>query len=95
MNQKKGKALLVVLMLLISLIAQVSPAMALGDVVINEANFPDANFREFVKKYDKNNDGVLQQSERDDVDSIDCSEQEIADLAGVEHFTELFFFTVL
>ncbi len=91
MNQKKGKALLVVLMLLISLIAQVSPAMALGDVVINEANFPDANFREFVKKYDKNNDGVLQQSERDDVDSIDCSEQEIADLAGVEHFTELFF----
>lgn len=38
-----------------------SPAWAdAGDVAINEANFPDKNFRTFVsEKFDKNHDGIL------------------------------------
>ena len=42
-----------------------SPAWAeAGDVAINEANFPDKNFRTFVsEKFDKNHDGILSRGE--------------------------------
>ena len=34
-------------------------------VAINETNFPDANFREFVKDYDLDGNGSLSAEERD------------------------------
>ena len=60
-----------------------------GDVAINETNFPDTNFRAFVKQYDGNNDNVLQQSELLAVDRIYCRDKKISDLKGIEHFTAL------
>lgn len=67
-----------------------SPAWAgTGDVVINETNFPDATFREYVKTFDTDNDGSLSQKELDAVTDIDVRDKSIADLKGVEHFTKL------
>ena len=60
-----------------------------GDVAINAANFPDANFREFVKQYDKDSNGYLSTAELAEVTSMDCGSKSIADLTGVEHFTAL------
>ncbi len=58
-------------------------------VDINEANFPDENFREFVKQYDTNNNQKLSASELSAVTSMDCSDKSIADLTGIEYFTSL------
>ena len=61
-----------------------------GDVEINETNFPDANFREFVKEnYDLDNNGFLSASELADVDEMECDESGIKNLKGIEYFTEL------
>ena len=56
---------------------------------INETNFPDANFRSIVKKYDTDKDGYLSNVEIADVTSIACSEEGIVDLTGIEYFTAL------
>ncbi len=67
----------------------------IGDVAINETNFPDANFREFVKQYDTDSEGdpgygILSQAERDAVTEMnDCWGENIGDLTGIEHFTKL------
>ena len=65
-------------------------------VEINEANFPDENFREFVKNYyDKDDDGVLSTEEIAAVtemtlfDYISHSKIEVSDLKGIEYFTNL------
>ncbi|MCC2231870.1 leucine-rich repeat protein [Lachnospiraceae bacterium CLA-AA-H215] len=58
-------------------------------IQINEANFPDGNFREVVAAFDKNEDEVLSQSEISSVVSIVCSEKEISSLKGIEYFKEL------
>ncbi|MDI9470587.1 MAG: hypothetical protein QM296_10315 [Bacillota bacterium] len=90
MKRKKGIAVVVVLVLLASLILQAKPVMAAeGDVAINATNFPDANFRNFVKQYDTNGDNILQQSERDTVKKIDAGDREIASLVGIEYFSKL------
>ena len=58
---------------------------------INEENFPDPIFREFVKQYDTTSpkDNKLSQSEIDAVKAIDCSNQGIGSLKGIERFTAL------
>ncbi len=89
MKQKKKKVLIFVLVLLVSLIRQVCPVMAAGDVVINETNFPDANFRAYVRGFDKNGNNMLDASEANVVEEIRCSERNIASLKGVEHFSNL------
>ncbi len=90
MKRKKGIAVIVVLVLLASLILQANPVMAaVGDVAINVMNFPDANFRNFVKQYDTNGDNILQQSERDTVKRMDAGDREIASLVGIEYFSKL------
>ncbi|MDU7243875.1 MAG: S-layer homology domain-containing protein [Clostridiales bacterium] len=64
--------------------------VAIGDVAINEANFPDKNFRTFVsEKFDKNHDGILSRGELNRVGGIDVSGKEIATLKGIEHFKAL------
>jgi hypothetical protein len=61
-----------------------------GSVEINEINFPDDNFRSYVKiSFDANNDDILSLSELEGVKVIDCRNKNISDLTGMEHFTEL------
>ncbi len=66
-----------------------SYAVPSGDVAINSTNFPDANFRTYVSRFDKDNSGGLSTSEIESVDEIDCSEKNISDLKGIEYFTAL------
>ncbi len=86
---KRKTDVLVVLSLIVFLLIQVSPVMAAEDIEINETNFPDAQFIEFVKTYDTSGDGTLQQSELNAVTEMDCTDKSISDLTGIEHFTEL------
>ncbi len=60
-------------------------------IVINSINFPDANFRAIVggSTIDKNNNGVLSDSEIQAVTNLDVSSQSISNLKGIEHFTAL------
>ncbi|MBQ7220301.1 MAG: leucine-rich repeat domain-containing protein [Synergistaceae bacterium] len=64
---------------------------AWGDVAINEANFPDAVFREYVSSsIDKNpSDGMLSDEEIADTTNIDVDSKNISSLKGIEYFTSL------
>ena len=59
------------------------------DVEINETNFPDATFREYVKRFDNNRNGKLSTTEINVVKNIDVSEKNIKSIKGVEVFLEL------
>ncbi|MDE6195845.1 MAG: hypothetical protein K2F55_03180, partial [Erysipelotrichaceae bacterium] len=60
-------------------------------VEINEENFPDAKFREYISgRFDKNRDGILSSTELDAVAMIDVKNvRELTSLKGVEYFTNL------
>ena len=59
-------------------------------VVINATNFPDENFRNYVKtNLDTDHNGSLNGAELDLVEIIDVRNKEIADLTGIEWFTSL------
>lgn len=60
-----------------------------GDVKIRSNNFPDATFRAYVRKFDKNRDGRLSYSERMAVRRIDVMRMHIKSLIGIEHFSNL------
>ena len=61
-----------------------------GDVEINEENFPDAIFRQFVSEnYDKDGDNVITKDELASIIEIDASNKGISDLKGIEYFTAL------
>ncbi|MGX8850723.1 leucine-rich repeat domain-containing protein [Amedibacillus sp. YH-ame10] len=61
-----------------------------GDVEINASYFPDANFRDWVKRHtDTNADGKLSIDEIAKVTSIDVIAKNISSLTGIEHFTAL------
>lgn len=65
-------------------------ALADGDVAINEANFPDENFRGYVKeKFDKNKDDSLSADEIAAVKDIDVTNSSTTSLKGIEYFTAL------
>lgn len=65
-------------------------ALADGDVAINEANFPDANFRQYVKeKFDKNEDDVLSADEIAAVKEIHVEGKPITSIEGIAYFTAL------
>ena len=60
------------------------------DVAIDEANFPDKTFREYVSdNFDENEDNVLSDDEIAKITSIDCNGSGITNLKGIEYFTEL------
>lgn len=59
------------------------------DVEINETNFPDPTFREYVKRFDNNRNGKLSNSEINVVKNIDVSEKNIQSIKGVEFFVDL------
>lgn len=56
--------------------------------VINNTNFPDANFRTVVKTFDTNNDNRLDADEIAEARNIDCHGKNIASLKGIAYFTE-------
>ena len=59
-------------------------------IAIDETNFPDANFRQFVlDNYDKKSNKLLSDEEIAAVTHMDIDEKEIADLTGIEYFTAL------
>ena len=65
-------------------------ASAAGDVRINEKNFPDEFFRMYVEGViDTNGDGILSQTEIENVTSINVYCFEIKDMTGLSLFTEL------
>lgn len=59
------------------------------DVEINETNFPDAKFREYVKEFDDNRDEKLSQEEIKSVTRIDTSVNSPKNFKGIEYFTEI------
>ena len=60
-----------------------------GDVLINETNFPDANFRAWALSQDFGADGVLTDAEVLDVTSMNVFKKGISSLKGLEHFSFL------
>lgn len=64
-------------------------ATAWAVIEINATNFPDENFRVFVKQYDTDNNGYLSTAELAAVTTLECKYKSIADLKGIEHFTAL------
>lgn len=67
-------------------------AKAAGDIEINETNFPDKNFREFVlDRLDYEHDGKLTESEISNTTQIwwQTTDPRVSDLTGIEYFTEL------
>ncbi|HBZ65073.1 MAG TPA: hypothetical protein DEO89_11030 [Lachnospiraceae bacterium] len=64
------------------------------DVLINNTTFPDATFMEDVGKFDKDEDGILSERERNAVTEITVNGREsgrtkITSLAGIEYFPKL------
>ena len=87
-RERRIAMLLAIMMLIMNLI--VSPVWAgPGDVVINETNFPDKNFRDYVLTLDGDHDGKLSGWEIARVTSIDVRYKSIADLTGIGYFTAL------
>ena len=65
-----------------------------GGFMINENNFPDAVFREFVQdNYDLDGDTMLSEAEKQMVTSMDISRLGIEDVTGIVQFTYLESFT--
>ncbi len=68
----------------------VLPFVPAGSVAINENNFPDENFREYIRFLaDGDNDGILDDMELASVTSINVTDGNITSVKGVEFFTEL------
>ncbi len=83
-------------MLLLALLAAVvlAPVAAMASepqsVEINETNFPDETFRQYVKvNFDKDGNDVLSPQEIAEVTEINVYNKSISDLTGIKYFTEL------
>ena len=59
------------------------------DIVINEVNFPDENFRAYLMSQSYGKDGVITEEEIKNVVNIDVREKNITTLKGIENFTAL------
>ena len=83
-------ALLVALLAVAALAPAVAMAEGTEDVKIDETNFPDDTFRDYVKNNcDKNRDGYLSEEEIKAVTKIDVPKTLTKDLTGIEYITEL------
>lgn len=70
--------------------AQADAAVPEGDIAINEKNFPDENFRDYVaEEWDKNHDKYFSPSEIASAKWISCDNKEISNLKGIEFFTNI------
>ena len=63
---------------------------ATGDIKLDAAHFPDANFQKYLSEnVDTNKDGSLSESERDAVTEINVQNARIKSLNGIQYFTQL------
>ena len=70
--------------------AQADAAVPEGYIAINEKNFPDENFRDYVaREWDKNQDKYFSPREIANAKWITCDNKEISSLKGIEFFTEI------
>lgn len=70
--------------------AQADAAVPEGYIAINEKNFPDENFRDYVaEEWDKNHDKYFSPSEIVSAKWISCDNKEISNLKGIEFFTNI------
>ena len=70
--------------------AQADAAVPEGYIAINEKNFPDENFRDYVaEEWDKNHDKYFSPSEIAAAKWISCDNKEISNLKGIEFFTNI------
>ena len=60
-----------------------------GDVAFDAINFPDATFRDYVRRYDTNLDGVLSRGEAVSVVEMYVNNKGITSLKGIEYFYSL------
>ena len=60
-----------------------------GEVAIDATNFPDPNFRDFVKQYDTDNNGSFSDAEIASVTKIECIYEGVESAQGIEYFTAL------
>ena len=58
-------------------------------ILIDAQNFTDAVFREYVRRFDSNGNGLLSQEEIESVSEINVSKMGIQLLKGIEFFTSL------
>ena len=63
-------------------------------IPINAANFPDANFRAYLKSQSYGADDNLSIEELAEVKSLSMDQKNIGDLTGIEYFTELTYLSV-
>lgn len=65
-------------------------ARAAEDIAINETNFPDEKFRNYVlNKIDKDKNSILSNAEIKNAKEMHISGKNISDLKGIEYFTNL------
>ena len=64
-------------------------SMQRESISIDEAHFPDENFRNAVRKYDTDNDGMLSNEEIAVIKYLGVSNSKISTLKGIEFFTSL------
>ncbi len=70
--------------------AQADAAVPEGYIAINDENFPDENFRDYVAgEWDKNQDKYFSPSEIANAKWISCDNKEISNLKGIEFFTNI------
>ena len=90
MKQRRNCRKLMMVMIILALgVLCITAASGEGDIIINETNFPDAAFREYVEQFDTDGSGGLNQEETDAVTYIGIRGQEISTLKGLEYFTSL------
>ena len=58
-------------------------------IAINATNFPDANFRSWLLQQSYGSDGILTQTEIENIERIVLMSQNIRNLKGIEFFTQI------
>ena len=62
---------------------------SIESIPINEKNFPDPNFRNYLLEQDYGKDAVLTETEILAITELDLYSKSISNLTGIEHFTAL------
>ena len=74
---------------LLSLIFVAVPLIVSAQITIDETNFPDENFRNYLLNQYYGKDGVITDEEIKGITFMDISSRNISSLEGIEHFTAL------
>lgn len=84
-----GKTMKRMLFALLVLACVLACGTVLADVLIDDTAFPDEHFRQYVLRFDEDHDMKLSDAELNAVTEISFSDEELASLTGIEHFTQL------